>query len=303
MKCFYHDDADGKCAGFWVYLNVGIKIDSKTGEPQESECIAINYNDKFPLDKIKENEQIWIVDFSIPVEDMEKLLQITKDVTWIDHHISSISKYKDFKEKINGVRYDGISGCELTYAYIHKMTLDRGNSGIIEHDFNEEMLKDCPLMTRYVGDRDVWKFKFGDNSRYFYEAFLMAGQPNPDSEWWFNVMDTLKLEQQISIGDICREHSKNLSQSTLKSWGYEAKFKEHIILVCNSTNRSSDLFGDKINDYPFVCAYTHDGNKFFVSFYSVNMDVNHYAEEFGGGGHKRACGFVCDELPFKRIYK
>ena len=24
MKCFYHADADGKCAGFWVALNVGI---------------------------------------------------------------------------------------------------------------------------------------------------------------------------------------------------------------------------------------------------------------------------------------
>lgn len=24
MKCFYHNDMDGKCAGFWVHLSAGI---------------------------------------------------------------------------------------------------------------------------------------------------------------------------------------------------------------------------------------------------------------------------------------
>ena len=24
MKCFYHNDADGKCAGFWVGLSAGL---------------------------------------------------------------------------------------------------------------------------------------------------------------------------------------------------------------------------------------------------------------------------------------
>lgn len=24
MKCFYHNDADGKCAGFWVHLSAGL---------------------------------------------------------------------------------------------------------------------------------------------------------------------------------------------------------------------------------------------------------------------------------------
>lgn len=24
MKCFYHNDADGKCAGFWVALSAGL---------------------------------------------------------------------------------------------------------------------------------------------------------------------------------------------------------------------------------------------------------------------------------------
>ena len=300
MKCFYHDDADGKCAGFWVHLSVELKDIEKFS----SDFLSINYGQEFPFDIIGKDEQVWIVDFSIEVEDMEKLLKITKDVTWIDHHASSIDKYKDFNQEISGVRYDGIAGCELTYAYIHMMTHDRGDSGVITHEFLPSMLDDCPMLTRYIGDRDVWKFAFGDKSKAIHEAFLMAGQPEPSSDWWTDLLtDDDKIEKEIYIGKSLMKHSDMLNSASIKSWGYEAIFEGYTIYVCNSTTRSSTLFGDKINDYDFVSAYTHDGDQFSVSLYSVNMDVRFLAEKYGGGGHERACGFVAKDIPFVKVIK
>ncbi len=296
MKCFYHNDADGKCAAFWVHLNVGIK---DTSTPVD--FISINYNDRFPIETITPDEQIWIVDFSIPVEDMKKLLEVTKDVTWIDHHKSSIDKYEDFGAELNGIRYDGVAGCELTYAYIHWMTDDRGGSGKTVKEFDYSMLDSCPSFTRFIGDWDVWKFEFGDDTRNFMEAFRMAGEPEPASEWWTSVYNSDFLLNSIKIGATCREHSEMLNKVALDKWGYEARFEGHTILVCNSTVRSSPLFGDRIKDYPFVSAYTHDGKKFSISLYSVNMDVRDLAEKHGGGGHNRACGFVSKFLPFVKI--
>lgn len=30
MKCFYHNDADGKCAGFWVHYRSRIALNNET---------------------------------------------------------------------------------------------------------------------------------------------------------------------------------------------------------------------------------------------------------------------------------
>jgi oligoribonuclease NrnB/cAMP/cGMP phosphodiesterase (DHH superfamily) len=297
MQVFYHDDADGHCSAFWVYLSVGVK---DTGG--DSKFTAINYNDTFPLESIKQDEQIYIVDFSIEPDVMTELLKITEDVTWIDHHKTAIDKYDNFSTTIKGLRYDGIAGCELTYAYIHKMNTDRGVTEDNIIPFEKEMLDDCPLFTRLLGDRDVWKFAFGDKSKYFHEAYLLAGSPRPEDDWWLGLTyGEEKVNKEIEKGKLCEEHSKALNKSAFDSWGYEANFKEHKIIVCNSTNRSSSLFGDLIKDYPFVAVYTHDGNQFMVSLYSVNMDVVDIAKEYGGGGHNRACGFVCDVLPWEKI--
>jgi oligoribonuclease NrnB/cAMP/cGMP phosphodiesterase (DHH superfamily) len=108
MKCFYHADADGKCAGFWVALNVGIN-DNYVPEMHE-----INYNIPFPMNLILPNEQVYIVDFSISPEEMTRLLAITKDVTWIDHHKTAIEKYKDFPHSSESKN----RWCGRLYAYL-----------------------------------------------------------------------------------------------------------------------------------------------------------------------------------------
>ena len=105
MKCFYHNDSDGKCAGFWVALNVGLT----DYEKYDSQFIEIDYRMKFPLDTIRPDEQVYIVDYSILPNEMRQRFNITKNVTWIDHHKTAIEKYADFEHEIRGVRYDGQS--------------------------------------------------------------------------------------------------------------------------------------------------------------------------------------------------
>ena len=99
MKCFYHNDADGRCAGFWVDLNVGLN-----DQYQDHSFIEMSYAKPFPMESIRKDEQIYIVDYSISPDEMRQLLKITKNVTWIDHHKTAIEKYKDFEYKIRGVR-------------------------------------------------------------------------------------------------------------------------------------------------------------------------------------------------------
>lgn len=42
--------------------------------------------------------------FEISPDDMRRLISITNDITWIDHHKTAIEKYKDFEFQLRGIR-------------------------------------------------------------------------------------------------------------------------------------------------------------------------------------------------------
>ena len=76
MKILYHHDADGYCAGYWAY---------KKFADQKPEMIMADYGMSMSwMNRVEPDEKIIIVDYSLDVIDMEKLLRITKDVIWID---------------------------------------------------------------------------------------------------------------------------------------------------------------------------------------------------------------------------
>jgi oligoribonuclease NrnB/cAMP/cGMP phosphodiesterase (DHH superfamily) len=281
---FYHNDADGKAAANVVF--------NKTGDIGYN-YREIDYNTEFPIKDIGDGDCVWIVDFSIDPDIMRRLLRKTDRVTWIDHHISAIEKYKGFEGGIDGLRSCSYSGCELTWLYC--------NAGIYGNwkDIPEKFLEGCPRYIRLIGDRDTWKFEFGDESRYLHEAFMSAGEPGPLEHWW-TVAD-VKLEDELETGEMLLSHTRGFYKNIVERAAYEAEFEGHKMLVCNCPIFTSELFGDRVNDYPFVAVYMHNGDNYKVSLYSVNMDVVEFAKKHGGGGHARACGFVCDEVPFRRI--
>ena len=111
MKCFYHNDADGRCAGFWVHLSAGLTDLQFNYGVEDSDFVEMSYEKRFPIETIRPNEMVYIVDYSITPDEMRELLKITKDVTWIDHHKTAIEKYAGFEHDIRGLRYDAKCGC------------------------------------------------------------------------------------------------------------------------------------------------------------------------------------------------
>ena len=89
MKVFYHNDMDGIVSAR-VILDDFI---TQGKEFQKEDFIEMDYNKQFPLDKIADKEQVYIIDYSIAPEEMTQLLAKTPRVVWIDHHKSVIEKY------------------------------------------------------------------------------------------------------------------------------------------------------------------------------------------------------------------
>ena len=293
MKCFYHIDDDGKCAAFWVKWFVGSSF-----ENGKDEYIKINYGMDFPFDRIEDGEKVYIVDYSLPVEEMRRLLDITKDITWIDHHKTAIEKYKDFDEPIRGIRYDGIAGCMLTYCYLSHMT--QNGEGKIK-PFTKDMIKDAPYFTKLIADYDVWTFEYGDDTRYFHVAFE-SEDFEPQSDNWIFLMGEMNETQYIENGKIMIKYRDSLAKEYCDSKGFETEFEGYKVYAMNVGLAGSDWF-KSVDDgsYDIFMPFSYNGKykTWSYSMYSKTVDVSVIAKKYGGGGHKGASGFSTDELIFK----
>lgn len=290
MKVFYHIDNDGKCAGFWVKQTVA-------GDKYEKEFIPIDYNIPFPFDRINKDEKIYLVDFSIKPEEMDKLLEITSKVTWIDHHKTAIEAYKDYDKEIRGIRKDGIAGCMLTFCYVTSMT-DKGEGDI--EPFDMEMTKFAPLFTKYIADYDVWKFVYGIQTKAFEKGFALYPHEPTDQVWedlfeqYYYGNGTSGLVSEITRqGMTIIEYRKSMMTSYCKHKGFDAMLDGYKVFAVNMAMLSSDDFiVDNPNDYDMFVGFSFNGDAWNYSLRAVNdsVDCSEVAKKYGGGGHRGAAG-------------
>lgn len=313
MKIVYHNDADGKCAGFWVselaYAKELAYVTEYIG------YIKMDYGREFPFDKIKKNETVYIVDYSIEPSEMDKLLEITPNVTWIDHHISAIKKYENYDKEIRGIRYDGVAGCMLTYCYLKHMT-DR-NIGDIK-PFEESMTEDAPMFTKLIADYDVWKFEYGDNTRFFDKGFSLFPH-EPEDDIWKTLLteDSLfkikyrgsvdegnlpkNIQTIIDNGKTIMAYRYNIMKDYCEKKGFEATLDGHKCYAVNMALMGTDDFViPNVDDYDLLVSFSFDGKMWSYSLRSEIIDCAELAAKFGGGGHKDAAGFNTKECVLER---
>lgn len=293
MKVFYHSDNDGKCAGYLVRrLN-------KLTDNFDDEYIKINYGMEFPFDSIGKDEIVYIVDYSILPEEMDRLLEITKNVIWIDHHKSAIARYENYDKKIDGLRYDGIAGCMLTYCYLQYLV-----NGV---EFSTDLTKTAQTFIKLIADYDVWTFKYGDTTRKFQKGFELYPH-EPLNRIWdeleeeSRITSTLMLNEILNKGNTIIEYRKNMMKDYCESKGFEAMLDNYKCFAINMASVSSDDFViDNADDYDILVGFSFDGEKWTYSLRSTKVDCSECAMKFGGGGHKGAAGFSSPEFVMKKI--
>lgn len=295
MKVFYHIDNDGKCAGFWVK-----KFAFR--DEYETEFIPINYNIPFPFDKINKNEKVYIVDFSIKPDEMDKLLEITPNVTWIDHHKTAVAAYKDYDKEIHGIRYDGIAGCMLTYCYLMFMT-EGGERHL--SSFNLDMVVSAPMFTKYIADYDVWHFEYGDDTRKFEKGFVLYPH-EPTDKIWEDLYEEHFLDKErrnvhflplvnkiIKQGETIIDYRKAMMTTYCEHKGFAAKLDDYKVFAVNMAMMNSDDFiVDNPNEYDMFVGFSFDGDMWNYALRATKdtVDCSEVAKKYGGGGHRGAAG-------------
>ena len=104
MKCYHHNDLDGRCAAAVIFHEFSRNLITK----DQLKFIEVDYKDEINVQEIKIGEQVVIVDFSFRPEVMEQVLLKTENIIWLDHHKTAF-EYK-YPVDIKGLREGQKSG-------------------------------------------------------------------------------------------------------------------------------------------------------------------------------------------------
>lgn len=278
MKCFYHSaDFDGKCSGAIV----------KMVHP-ECEMIGIDYGHDFPWDEIGEGETVWMVDFSLPADDMLRLHKACY-LIWIDHHQTALDAIPlELHEEILGSREVGRAGCELTWAYLKPKDPE-------------------PRVVHLLGRWDVWDHTDPD-MKALQLGLRTHGYMAPDHELWPHMLNGSGygvnfLEDSTEAGRTICQYQENQDAGKCAVIAFETVL-DHLRFVAMNTGHGSLQFATVWNPdkYDGMLAFSWSAK---ISAWKCSMynedgqaDLSVIAKTRGGGGHAHACGFECTELPF-----
>lgn len=256
---------------------------------------------------ILENEteyRLIIVDFSFDDTDMEVAKDMFKEFIWIDHHKSAMEKMPELwnNKNVKGIRSLEKSACELCWDYF----------------FPD---KDVPYGIELIGDRDTWKFKHGDDTRYFCE-YLRQYDIEDDGDintLILIIFDTIDgIEFCIDKGTYCYNYMMAEVKRLYKKGKIEEKecfigytycnptepydYEKYKTFICHSNSFISELgsYALKQGDCEIAEIRQRIWNKDKQKWITVvslrskkdGVDVSKIAIAHGGGGHYCASGYV-----------
>ncbi|MEM5877391.1 MAG: DHHA1 domain-containing protein [Candidatus Aenigmatarchaeota archaeon] len=227
------------------------------------------------LSVIDKDTVVYVLDFSFNIHDLNRLLDKSKKVIMIDHHISVKDKFDEnflSNRNLEFIYDTEHSGSSLTYKYFFG---DKPNK-IIE----------------FVEDRDLWRWKFGDHTNHV-NSYLFLFIDNPIK--MKDIIENSNVEEILDKGKVINEYKSKLIESVLE------KTKEVIIRIDSYNVRAynTNLFQSEIGSVlckkydEVVCLFSFSYDYVILSFRGLehhNPSALDLAKILGGGGHKNAAG-------------
>ena len=295
MICIYHNkDLDGYTSGAIVakWHDEINDYPDNVGKG-ELKLIGYDYSEKFPWDQIPAGEKIIMIDVSLKMPEMCKLsVHSGQQLTWIDHHISAINEYNNYKDSelamITAVLQDGIAACEIGWEYF----------------FNKI---EIPKSVKLLGKYDTWRnndkvewnneilpFQFG------MRQICNSPESFPSILFQHPELSFHKIEQIINNGNAIVNYQESVNESLCKKSAFETEFEGYRAICLNAGMISNETFKSVYDEtkHDIMVGFQFDGNTWTFSLRATKAEVNcsEIAKKHGGGGHKGAAGFQSKNL-------
>ncbi len=279
MICIHHNDLDGRCAAAIVL--------SKFRHARRMIGMDYQHAARFDVSEIEKGKTVVIVDFSFPPEVMTQIIERAGDVIWIDHHKTAFD-YPYNTPEIKGIRSTEAAACKLAWQFFYADT-------------------EVPRAVELISDRVNWNWNWrhGEETKLF-NLGMEVRDTCPYSAIWADHGGGLLSNDCKPIFGIIRydgeiaKRLRDMQNIRYRDQSFEVMF-DGILAVANNLLSGSESFGNAMSRYPICISFVFLGDCWRVSLYSNHVDVSEIAKRYGGGGHTGAAGFVCRELPFKKI--
>ena len=215
------------------------------------------------------DKNVVILDFSYDNATTKRLIADSKNLLVIDHHKSAMVELHD----VSCTRFDmNHSGAMLSWKFFHPG-------------------KEPPRLIKFIEDRDLWKWEI-PYSKEFSAAFDMVKFNFEDFDKY---LDDSAVDDAQEQGAYILAYSKTVISKIAKK-ASSRKLGGKDVLVVNSPHWMSEIgaaLAPKC-DFAVIWYYDHDARQVKISLraHHDDSDVSEVAKRWGGGGHRKAAGFV-----------
>lgn len=263
-----------------------------------AELIGWDYGDDDP--PVDKGDEVFMLDISVAG------LMDHPNLIWIDHHKSAMEKYP---ESIPGYRIDGVAACRLAWQWFyhrHEFSCTKHVALAGKQSFVDRTVYE-PLAVRLAGEYDIWDKR--DPDAELFQHGLRSQELTP-GDWALLLESYLGsagandfVRRLLNSGKAIQYMQTQQNESIIKAAGFTIQFEGLTFLACNHARYNSHLFtAGLLPEHDGCFGFNWDGKQWKVSLYGVpgkpDVDLSAIAVKYGGGGHKQACGFRCDKLPF-----
>jgi oligoribonuclease NrnB/cAMP/cGMP phosphodiesterase (DHH superfamily) len=263
----------------------------------EAQLIGYDYSEQFPV--LPDDQDIIMVDVSVPPAAMFDVAIRSKSFVWIDHHASAIKAYNEYIEGIGVVSKivtpvlkDGIAACEIAWRWA----------------FPDEHL---PIAVLLLGTYDTWR----NQDKLFWDEVVMPFQygmrtkclsPETFPPLLLTNQGSFEVEVTTNTGRTILKYQQE--QDAIRAKGaFEFMWRGYHVIAINGASMNSNAFASvyKEDMHDIMMPFKYDGKQWIFSLYTTKeVDCSAIAKTLGGGGHKKAAGFQVKtfaqaELPFE----
>lgn len=277
MKIYYHaQDLDGRCSGAIVarrYPHASIV--------PYNYWYDTNYTFFHEDRQINKNEELIFVDICPRMEVLDIIMDITTNITVIDHHITAYNDVTEAKLPINLV-YNGEypGACYHVWKYYYPD-------------------KPVPEAVQLIAERDMWIRTKPDHDQLHFG--LSSLTTFPTSRHWDRLLaDHQSISTIKAIGKNIVGYVKPWYATLLRLYSIEGMIGDKKAIFLNQGAVDSMVFDEVAGRYQIYARGTYAKDcSWHISLTSdrdKDVDVSIIARRHSGGGHKTAAGFKVDSL-------
>lgn len=239
-------------------------------------------------------KHVLMVDFSYKRPVLESMGAVAKTITILDHHKTAQADLETFAifNPVNAENIEDVLAATQPGLGNIRAEFDMERSGAMmawQFIFPDSLI---PMFVELIQDRDLWKFKHGEDTKKFSAALRTYPMD-------FTVWDKLIAGWGTLVSDggsILRAHNANIEKFMADA--YVDTINGHAVPIVNVpyhyASDTAHALLQKYPDAPFAACWFRRGDgmiQYSLRSEDSREDVSEIAKSFGGGGHRNAAGY------------